>query len=125
VPAPPPEPPPGPESFTFGVPVVHVSESAASAAVLVLRNGDRRRASSVTWWTKDGTAKAGEDYADLGKVVMKFAPGEQNRAIHIPIVSDHKTEGPETFYVYFATDEAAIAAGTSTEQVEVVIDDNG
>jgi hypothetical protein len=107
------------------VSVVHVAEAAAGAALLIHRKGDRRRASSVTWWTKDGTAKAGEDYADLGKVVMKFAPGEQNRAIHIPIVSDHKVEGPETFYVYFAIDEAAIAAAQATEQVEVVIDDQG
>jgi hypothetical protein len=120
-----PEPPPGPESFGFGVPKVEVSEAAASAAVLILRSGDRRRASTVTWWTKPGSATPGEDYADLGKVAVKFAAGEQNRTIHIPIVSDHRDEGPETFYVYLATDDAAIAADQPTDKVEVVIDDRG
>jgi hypothetical protein len=100
-----------------------VSEADASAAVLILRNGDRRRASSVVWWTEDGTAKAGVDYANLGRVVEKFAAGEQNRTIHIPIIGDHQVEGPETFYVYVAPSEAADPAAEPAQKLEVVIND--
>lgn len=124
-PAPPPapEPPPGPENFEFGLTTVNVSEADASAHVLILRSGDRRRASSITWWTEDGTAKAGVDYADLGKVVEKFAAGEQNRTINIPIVGDHQVEGPERFYVYLAPSEGSASAGEQAQKLEVVIND--
>jgi hypothetical protein len=124
-PAPPPapEPPPGPETFEFGLATVNVSEADAGAHVLILRSGDRRRASSITWWTEDGTAKAGVDYADLGKVVEKFAAGEQNRAINIPIVGDHQVEGPERFYVYLAPSEGSDSAGDAAQKLEVVIND--
>jgi hypothetical protein len=122
-PAPPPrepEPPPGPETFGFGSSTLSVSESEASAAVLVLREGDRRRPSQITWWTVDGTAKAGSDFADLGRSVLRFAASEQNRAIYVPIVGDRAVEGSENFYIH-------IAAGDSPEtlaRIEVVIVDD-
>jgi hypothetical protein len=119
-----PEPPPGPESFEFGASTISVSEADASAAVLILRDGDRRRASSVVWWTEDGTAKAGADYVNLGRVVVQFAAGEQNRTIHIPIIGDHQVEGPETFYVHVAASEGADPAAEPAQRLEVVINDN-
>src|SRR5512143_3099202 len=62
-----PEPPPGPEQFSFGLTKIEVSAGAASADILILRSGDMRRASTISWWTTDGTATAGEDYANLGR----------------------------------------------------------
>lgn len=117
-----PEPPPGPEQFSFGLPKIEVSEAAASADILILRSGDMRRPSTVTWWTTNGTATAGEDYANLGRVVVKFAPNEQNRGIHIPIIGDKKVEGPENFYVNLAPGSGP--TGESTERLEVVIKDD-
>jgi hypothetical protein len=115
-----PEPPAGPETFGFGSSTVNVSEADASAAVLVLREGDRRRPSSITWWTVDGSAKAGADFASLGRPVLRFAASEQNRAIYVPIVGDRAVEGAENFYIH-------IAVGDSTEtlaRIEVVIVDD-
>ena len=65
VPPPPPEPevPVRPETFGFGVSIMHVSEANPSAGVLVLRDGGRRGVSFITWWTTDGTATAGSDFA--------------------------------------------------------------
>jgi hypothetical protein len=117
-----PEPPPTPETFAFALPKVTVSESDAAATVLILRDGGKRGVSSITWWTSDGTAKAGSDYVDLGKVVVKFAAGEQNRAIHIPIVGDGAAEGPESFYVNLAAGDDASAE--PQDRVEVVIEDD-
>jgi len=118
----PPAPPPEPETFAFALPVNTVSESDAATAVLIVRSGDSRAASSVTWWTTPGTATAGADYVDQGRVVEKFAPGEQNRTIRIPIVGDNVVEGPETFYVHLAR----ISGGEEVElgQTEVVINDD-
>ena len=118
-----PEPPPAPETFAFALPNVTVSESDASATVLILRNGGNRGASSVTWWTSDGTAKAGSDYVDLGRVVVKFAKGEQNRAIHVPIVGDGAAEGPESFYINLAAGDDT-SAEEPQDRVEVVIADD-
>jgi hypothetical protein len=117
-----PEPPPGPEQFSFGLEKIEVSEAAPSADILIVRSGDMRRASTVTWWTTDGTATAGEDYANLGRVVVKFAPHEQNRGIHIPIIGDNKVEGPENFYVNLAPGDNP--TGEPTERLQVVINDD-
>ncbi len=114
---------PAPETIEFALPKFNVSERDAFAAVVVVRNGGNRGPSSVfTWWTSDGTAKAGKDYVDLGRVVVKFAAGEQSRAIHIPIVGDETVEGPESFYVNLAAGDDASAE--SQDRVEVLIEDD-
>jgi hypothetical protein len=122
-PALPPKPaPPTPETIGFALPKFTVSERDASAAVLVVRNGGKRGPSVFTWWTSDGTANAGKDYVDLGKVVVKFAVGEENRTIHIPIVGDEVAEGPESFYVNLAAGDDPSAK--PQDRVEVVIEDD-
>lgn len=124
-PAPEPEPelPVGPETFHFGLSRVEVSEADASARIIVLREGGRRGASSIVWWTTDGTATAGSDYADRGRVVERFAAGEQNRTILIPLVGDRNVEGPENFYVHVAPGDAEADLERS-EQLEVVLNDD-
>jgi hypothetical protein len=111
-----------PETFEFGQPVVTVSESSAGARVLVLRNGGTRGESSVVWWTTDGSAMPGSDYADLGTVVLRFARGEQNRTLQIPIVGDATPEGIETFYVNMRPSDAP--ADAEPQRVEIVIQDD-
>ena len=100
-----PEPPAGPESFEFGLSTVSVAEADASASVIVLRYGDRRRASSITGGPRRNRESRLDDADQAGR--REVAAGEQNRTIHIPIVGDHKAEGPETFYVYVAASEGA------------------
>jgi hypothetical protein len=114
--------PPEPETFAFALPVNTVSESDAATAILIVRSGGNRGASSVIWWTTPGTATAGADYVDLGRVVEKFAPGEQNRTIRIPIVGDNIVEGDETFYVHLA--KSSDGEEAELGQTEVVIKDD-
>jgi hypothetical protein len=118
----PPRAPPTPETIGFALPKFTVSERDASAAVLVVRNGGNRGPSVFTWWTSDGTANAGKDYVDLGKVVVKFAKGEENRTIHIPIIGDEIAEGEESFYVNLAAGDDPSAQ--PQDRVEVVIEDD-
>jgi hypothetical protein len=125
-PPPPPRPPEPelpvtPEVFDFGIDTMSASEADASVRLLILRNGGRRGVSSVTWWTVDGTARGGTDYASLGPQTVRFAAGEQNRSIQIPIVGDRNPEGPETFVVHLAAGESA---SESTSQIEVIINDD-
>ena len=54
---------------------------------------------------------------------MKFAKGEQNRAIHVPIVGDGAAEGPESFYINLAAGDDT-SAEEPQDRVEVVIADD-
>jgi hypothetical protein len=123
-PAPPPEPevPAGPETFGFGLELMNVSEADASARVLVLRDGGRRGVSFITWWTTNGTATAGSDFARLEPRTERFGAGEQNRTLLVPIIGDRNVEGVENFYVHFAVGESADAPPVA--QIEIAIADD-
>ena len=123
-PAPPPEPeePPRPETFGFGLEVMSVSEADASARVLVLRDGGRRGVSDITWWTTNGTAMAGSDFARLEPRTERFAAGAQNRTLLVPIIGDRNVEGPENFFVHVAVGQSANAEPVA--QIEILIDDD-
>lgn len=126
-PPPPPveEPPAGPELFGFGlITRMSVSEADASAAVLVVREGGRRGASSIVWWTTDDTAKADSDFVSFGRRVERFAVGEQNRTLRVPIIGDRNVEGPETFFVHIAPGDDTVSRSESVAQIEVVINDD-
>ncbi|HEX6993925.1 MAG TPA: Calx-beta domain-containing protein [Gammaproteobacteria bacterium] len=71
-----------------------------------IRRGDASAQSAVLWWTADGTATAGNDYADLGSVIESFAPGEAARTVFIPITNDSLPERRESFVVYLAPPSA-------------------
>jgi hypothetical protein len=123
-PAPPPEPeePLRPETFGFGLEVMNVSEADASARVLVLRDGGRRGVSDITWWTTNGTAMAGSDFARLEPRTERFAAGAQNRTLLVPIIGDRNVEGPENFFVHVAVGDSADAEPVA--QIEILIDDD-
>jgi hypothetical protein len=123
-PPPPPEPevPAGPERFGFGLEVMRVSEADASARVLVLRDGGRRGVSVISWWTTNGTATAGTDFARLEPATVRFAVGEQNRTLLVPIIGDRNVEGPENFFVQIAVGDGAEPEPVA--QIEIVITDD-
>jgi hypothetical protein len=123
-PVPPPEPegPVTPETFGFGLEVMRVSEADPSARVLVLRDGGRRGVSLIRWWTTDGTAVAGSDFARLEPRTERFGVGEQNRTLLIPIVGDRNPEGAENFFVHIALDEGAQPQPIA--RIEVIITDD-
>ena len=80
------------------------------------------RRPTVVWSTRDGTATAGSDYVDRGAVVERFAAGEQNRTILVPIIGDRNAEGPENFYVVLVSAEGDVAG--EVREAEVVIEDD-
>ncbi len=123
-PRPPPQPevPAGPETFGFGLEVMNVSEADASARVLVLRDGGRRGVSFIRWWTTNGIATAGTDFARLEPGTVRFGVGEQNRTLLIPIIGDRNVEGPENFYVHIAVGEGAEPEPVA--QIEILIADD-
>ena len=53
---------------------------------------------TVDFATKDGTARAGEDYSAIS-TTLTFAPGSQQQRIDVEIRSDAILEPPETFFL--------------------------
>ena len=73
---------------------------------------------SVTYATADGTATAGSDYTRAsGK--LRFAPGETEKTISVPVLDDAHDEGAETMQLRLtAASGAAIADGVATGTIE-------
>ena len=73
---------------------------------------------SVSYATADGTATAGSDYTRAsGK--LRFAPGETEKTISVPVLDDAHDEGEETFTLRLtASSGAAIADGVATGTIE-------
>ena len=73
---------------------------------------------SVTYATADGTATAGSDYTRAsGK--LRFAPGETEKTISVPVLDDAHDEGEETMTLRLsAASGAAIADGVATGTIE-------
>lgn len=113
-----------PERFELTPPVVTVSESQAAAAAVVTRSGGTLERKSVIWWTSDGTAVAGDDYADLDRQVATFAAGEDTLRILVPIIADFVIEDRESFHVNLIVSDSAAASAAPEQRLEVVIVDD-
>ena len=64
---------------------------------------------SVTYATADGTATAGSDYMRAsGK--LRFAPGETEKRVRVPVLDDVVDEGEETFTLRLLNASGAVVA---------------
>ncbi len=54
---------------------------------------------SVRWRTRDGSARAGQDYV-AANAVVSFRPGETSKPIRVKTLQDDSDEPVEVFYVY-------------------------
>ena len=73
-------------------------EEAAGAAVAFAVTLSRAAAEPVTvdYATRDGSARAGEDYAAAGGT-LTFAAGETSKTVEVAVIDDAHDEGEETF----------------------------
>jgi hypothetical protein len=113
--------PPEPSRFTFAGRAVTVGEGETSARIVIRRTGSLAEKESVVWWTANRSALADEDYAVLGAQIETFAPGEELRAVHVPLIADSMPEQRESFVVNLRAERAGAA---SAAQVEVTIVDD-
>lgn len=111
-------------SLSVGSSVVPEGESMHS--IDILRTGDISEALEFAWWTRDGTARDGDDYASFGTRIDRFAPGESVRTLQIPITSDESPEDDEYFFVHIepSSNGAGVDTATITAEVRIVDDDS-
>ncbi|MCC6808195.1 MAG: hypothetical protein IT381_12290 [Deltaproteobacteria bacterium] len=108
---------------TVGIDDVIVSEGDGVATFTVWRSGSTLAASSVDYFTQNGTAMAGADFVPAGPLPVAFAPGETTQTVTITLVDDGAIEIPEAFTVELANAAGATigdASGTGT-----IVDDDG
>src|SRR6185503_3983607 len=80
------------------------------------------RTISVNVATANGTALAGSDYTATN-VVLTFNPGQTNKLVSVPVITDALDEANETFAVTLSNPtNATLATATGTA---TIIDDDG
>ena len=73
---------------------------------------------TVEYATRDGTAKAGEDYTGTSGT-LTFAPGDTEKTVSVPILDDALDEGAETFTLRLTNANGArIGDGEATGTIE-------
>jgi hypothetical protein len=85
--------------------VLEGSSGATNAYFLVEYTGTRsdpNQVISLNYATRNGTAKAGEDYLAT-KGTLNFYAGETQAVVAVEVLGDYKFEANETFYMDFST----------------------
>jgi uncharacterized delta-60 repeat protein len=89
---------------------VTAEESADVLNVTVRRLGDSSIPLNLTWFTRDGTATAGEDFVGQTNS-MTFAPFEMEKTLTVNLLEDDKVEPPtEEFTIVVIDSESNIKA---------------
>lgn len=80
-----------------------VNESAVNAEFAGTLTPDSNRAVDINFSTRNGSARAGEDY-DLTNSVVRFDAGETQEMIIVPLIDDEEMEPTESFEVQLELD---------------------
>ena len=116
--------PPAAGSLRLSGSTYTVAENAASQLITVNRVGGSFGAVTVDYATANGSATAGQDYANTSGT-LSFAGGQTSRTFTVPMLDDTAYEGDESFAVSLQnpTGGAAIDA-PSTATVTITENDS-
>lgn len=102
---------------------VKTSETIGEVAVTVRRRGDTSGTGSVRFFTRDRSARAGEDYvAQEGQ--LTFAPGETSKTVRLRVLDDPLVEALENFELLLDQPEGGILVGQTTVTVTLLSEDD-
>lgn len=102
----------------------HVVSEGDGVASVEIRRDDARGELSFVWWTRDGSARSGDDYADLGRRVEQLRDGEAVRMLYVPITSDSIAEDTEYFEINVGVVSAEGNQSGALESARVTIVDD-
>lgn len=98
-----------------------IEDGTSVAAVTVTRSGVFEGEPSATISLSNGTATAAEDYSNTA-VEVKFAPGETQKTVFIPIVDDALVEGNETINLTLGAPKNGATIGESNTAIFTIVD---
>ncbi len=88
-------------AVTFSEPVITEGNAGTKQAVFKVKVEPHTSTVKIRYYTADGTAKGGEDYApiSLDSQTLTFAPGETDKSIVVTVKGDTKVEADEVFFL--------------------------
>lgn len=96
----------------FTINDVSAREINGSVVFTITRSGNTFRSCSVSYETRDGSARADSDYRSRSGTAY-FAAGVTTRTISVPLMNDDHTEGSESFSLVLEGAEDAVISRTS------------
>ena len=113
---------PLPATLQLNAPAYGVSERDGGARILITRLGDLSGEASVDFATSDGTARARSDYTPIFRS-LRFAAGEGEKAIVIPITNNAYVQGDRTVNLTLSNARGS-SFGASTNAVLTITEDD-
>ena len=111
-----------PSRFTFAERSQTVGEGETGARIVIRRTGSLAEKDTVVWWAVNRSALADEDFAVLGARIETFAPGEEFRVVHVPLIADSMPEQRESFVVNLRAERPG--AGSAAQLEVTILDDD-
>jgi hypothetical protein len=108
---------------SFGRPKVAAREDHSVVAIDIVRSGDTSTEAAVGWWTTPDTAHAEDDYANLGRQMVRFPAGATVERVLIPIVNDGLRESDEAFTVHLSRPRGSVMGAVAATRVTLHDDD--
>lgn len=108
--------------FVFSDAVVNVVENWGGMTLTVQRVKGSAGPISVSYATRDGTARAGRDYtATIG--TLNFADGQTSASIHVPLTNTSKVDGLRTLSLSLSRPTGGAILGTQRTTSLKIADD--
>ena len=110
--------------FSFSAPAFFVPEGPAPqiATIVITRDVLSPDTNTVTWSTRDGTARNGIEYTG-STGILTFTGTESSKSVQVAIIDNNYPSGNTTFYVDLSTPTGGATIQTPGS-VQVVIQDN-
>lgn len=108
--------------ITFASRSLVTSEQAVAAVFIIKRSKVTTGKAIVHWSARSGSADAGIDFSDASGTA-RFADGQRQVAIYVPLRNDLLQEGDETFKVCLRSPQQARIAGGSCAETTIRDDD--
>jgi len=105
--------------------IIHTAEGEAEIVVNVRRTGGASGNVNLGYGISSGgwqSATAGEDFESVSGRLNWPDGDTAEQQIHVPILSDATTEGPETFYVTLGDVQGGAGLGTMNATIEIAAD---
>ncbi len=99
-------------------------DGAAMATFVVTLSAPSPRSVYAAYITRDGTARAGQDF-ERRSGELSFPAGALRREVQVPIIDDDLAEEDETFELEIIEPEGALLASGGAKATATILDDDG
>ena len=99
-------------------------DGAAMATFVVTLSAPSPRSVYAAYITRDGTARAGQDF-ERRSGELSFPAGALRREVQVPIIDDDLAEEDETFELEIIEPEGALLASGRAKATATILDDDG